>query len=298
MKITLAKLFALVLFEVLLSSVLFATDYRYTKIDVPNGSQTFARNINARGDIIGSYVDADGVSRDFLLRNGVYSNIDYPDNAGESARAINARGDIAGVLSDADGNHGFLFRDGQITKIDFPGASSTTAFGINNTGDITGQCTTKFGIVLGFILSDGTFRNVHLRASNLSSVHGAKDDSRVMAGDVVLSADSSAHAFLQSKPGDVQLLDPPGTIFPCSHARGINERGDVVGAFAIVNTVDDCNSRPPTHGFVVRQGAYDIIDPPGSNDTFVFGINDDGVVVGVVTDKNGNTHGFKATPIN
>jgi probable HAF family extracellular repeat protein len=28
----------------------------------------------------------------------------------------------------------------------------------------------------------------------------------------------------------------------------------------------------------------------------VFGLNDDGVVVGVFTDKNGTLHGFKATP--
>ena len=45
-----------------------------------------------------------------------------------------------------------------------------------------------------------------------------------------------------------------------------------------------------------ESGKDDIIDPPGSLDTFVFGINDDGIVVGVFTDKNGNLHGFKATP--
>ena len=37
---------------------------------------------------------------------------------------------------------------------------------------------------------------------------------------------------------------------------------------------------------------------PDTLDTFVFGINDDGVVVGVLTDKNGKLHGFKARPEN
>jgi len=289
------KLIATVSFGLLLSSALFATDYRYTKIDVPNASQTIARGINARGDIIGSYTDADGAGHDFLFHNGVYTNIDYPGGAG-TALAINARGDIAGVLDDADGAHGFLFRDGKLTKIDYPGASGTRAFGINNSGDITGQYTTKFGVVFGFILSDGVFHKIRVPDTDLTSLRGAEDNGRVMTGDVVVSADSSIHAFVRRKPGVIQLLDPPGTIFPCSRGRGINERGGVVGAFAIVNTPDECHR--PNHGFVFRQGAYDVIDPPGSLDTFVFGLNDDGLVVGVFTDKNGALHGFKATPEN
>jgi probable HAF family extracellular repeat protein len=295
MKTIAAKLGASVLSGLLLSSALFATDYRYVKIDVPNGGQTIARGINARGDVIGDYVDANGVGRDFLLHNGVYTNIDYPGGAG-AARAINARGDIAGALDDADGGHGFLFHDGKITKIDYPGAIETRAFGINNTGDITGQYTNKFGVVFGFILKDGTFRKIRVPGSDLTSLHGAEDNGRVMTGDVVVSADSSIRGFIQHKPGDVQLLDPPGTKFPCSHARVINERGDVVGAFMIVNKPEECTR--PNHGFVFRQGAYDVIDPPGSLDTFAFGINDDGIVVGAFTDKHGTLHGFKAVPKN
>jgi hypothetical protein len=48
---------------------------------VPNASRTFARGINAHGDILGDYVDADGVGHDFLLRNGVFTNIAYPGGA-------------------------------------------------------------------------------------------------------------------------------------------------------------------------------------------------------------------------
>jgi hypothetical protein len=57
------------------------TSYRYPQIDVPNASRTFARGINAHGDILGDYVDADGVGHDFLLRNGVFTNIAYPGGA-------------------------------------------------------------------------------------------------------------------------------------------------------------------------------------------------------------------------
>jgi probable HAF family extracellular repeat protein len=299
MKTMAARFFAFLMLGVLALSVLpvaqAQTEYSYLRFDVPNGSQTFPRGINARGDIIGSYVDADGIGHDFLLHNRVYTNIDYPGNAPASARALNAQGDIVGVLDDdADHTHGFLLREGQLTMIDYPGASSTIAFGINNSGDITGRYSTRGG-TFGFILSNGMFHNVHIPAGSTSSVYDAEDNGLTLVGDVVLKSDSSIHAFVK-RLSQVQLLDPPETVFPCSHARGINQRGEVVGAFSIVNNVDECNSRPPAHGFVMHDGSYDIIDPPGSPDTFAFGINDDGVVVGVVTDKQGNTHGFKATP--
>lgn len=294
MKTIAAKLFVSALFGVLFTSALFAAEYTYARIDVPNSSLTIIRAINARGDIIGSYIGADGVGHDFLRRNGVYSNIDYPHGVG-AARAMNARGDIVGVLDDADGGHGFLFHDATLTKIDFPGAIETRAFGINNSGDITGQYTTPSGLVFGFILRDGTFHRVRIPATDLTSAHGAEDNGRVVVGDVVVSADSSSQGFVRHKVGDVQLLDPPGTIFPCSHARVINERGDVAGAFGIANNPDECHG--PNHGFVFHEpGQYDVIDPPGSVDTFVFGVNDDGIVVGATTDWKGHVHGFKATP--
>ena len=285
------KLIVTFLFVLALSSALLATDYRYSRIDVPNSSLTIVRGINARGDIIGFYVGLDGVGHDFLLRNGVFSNIVYPGNA--SARAMNARGDIVGAFGDASGGHAFLLRDGKFTKIDYPGASSTIAFGINNTGDITGQYVTASGVVRGFILSNGAFHTVYVNGGPNIGVHGAQDNGRVMIGDVVLTSDQSTRGY-RKLSNDVLLLDPPGTIFPCSHARAVNERGDIAGAFGIVNSAAECHA--PNHGFVFRDGVYDVIDPPGSHDTFVFGMNDDGIVVGVLTDQFGHVHGFKARP--
>ena len=285
------KLIVTFLFVLALSSALLATDYRYSRIDVPNSSLTIVRGINARGDIIGFYVGLDGVGHDFLLRNGVFSNIVYPGNA--SARAMNARGDIVGAFGDASGGHAFLLRDGKFTKIDYPGASSTIAFGINNTGDITGHYVTASGVVRGFILSNGAFHTVYVNGGPNIGVHGAQDNGRVLIGDVVLTSDQSTRGY-RKLSNDVLLLEPPGTIFPCSHARAINERGDIAGAFGIVNSAAECHA--PNHGFVFRDGVYDVIDPPGSHDTFVFGMNDDGIVVGVLTDQFGHVHGFKARP--
>ena len=41
-----------------ISPLLSAADYRFVRIDFPHATQTLANGINARGDIVGSYLDA------------------------------------------------------------------------------------------------------------------------------------------------------------------------------------------------------------------------------------------------
>src|SRR5947209_17255863 len=90
-----------------LISAMHATDMRYSTIDVPNSTSTFALGINARGDIVGQYDDRNGVTHGFLLRKGLFSTIDFPRASSTLARAINARGDIVGTSTDVAGvNHG------------------------------------------------------------------------------------------------------------------------------------------------------------------------------------------------
>jgi len=278
-----------------LGSALFATDFRFVRIDFPNATLTRAHGINARGDIVGQYQDSNGVPHGYLLRKGVFSTIDFPDASLTGARGINARGDIVGGFSDGAGiEHGYLLRDGQFTQIDYPGASITTARGINNAGDITGRHFDQLGRESGFILKDGTFLDVHIPLGFTTDVWMAEDNGRVMVGDAAMRPDFGLHGYVRKGWGDFQLIDFPGLSVPCTAARWINERGDIVGLFAYINTVDDCYAPPPLHGFLLRQGQYIAIDFPESTSTGVLAINDDGVMVGFFLDKTGRTHGFKA----
>ncbi len=61
-------------------------------------TQTSVRGINARGDIVGFYVDPAGRQHGFLLHNGLYTTVDFP-LAGVRAtigNGINAQGEIVG----------------------------------------------------------------------------------------------------------------------------------------------------------------------------------------------------------
>jgi uncharacterized membrane protein len=110
-------------------------------------------------------------------------------------------------------------------------------------------------------------------------------------------------------------LDFPGSNF--TTARGINDHGDIVGAYrlagprhallirkaeflpiaptsilgAIYSEATNINNQGDitgqmiddfgfVHGFLVKDGAITILDVPGASDTFALGINDSGLVVG------------------
>jgi uncharacterized membrane protein len=274
----------LTLLGLAVSSLLFAADYRFVKIDFPNATQTLANGINARGDIVGRYADADGVFHGFLLRKGVFSTIDFPGASLTAAFALNARGDIAGRFVDANG-----IEHGEFTQIDFPGAAGTNALGVSNAGDVVGLHFGPAGNGHGFLLKDGTFHDIHVPNSSGEQVTMAQDNGRVLVGSFGSNLDGHTYGFVRNRPGEFQTINFPGHRLVCTGARWINEKGDIVGPYGP-------NCAGIRHGYLLRQGKFVTIDPPGAVDTQADAINDDGVIVGLYKDKAGVTHGYKAIP--
>ena len=266
---------------------LAAADYRYVKFNYPGADSTSAFGINARGDIVGGYVAADGVSHGFLLHKGVFTSIDVPNALGTNeARAINARGDIVGNYGDAEGDHGFLLSDGQFSQIHVPGSTLTIARGINNAGDITGHFENAAGLKKGFILKNGTYYNVRVPGSDGTEAFATRDNGRVVVGRT--NRADGLHGFVRNTSGGFELIDAPGSAGACTGATSTNQRREIVGAF--------CSDDKPILGFVLRAGRFKVIDFPEANETFPLGINDDGVIVGRAQLSNGAERGFKAVP--
>ena len=266
-----------------------AADYTYVRISVPGSVETWANGINARGDIVGLYLTADGATHGYMLRKGVYTTIEHPDAAALAARRINSRGDIAGVWHDFDGGlHGFLLSGGQLTRIDRPDSSFTWAFGLNDAGDVVG--TWDGG---GFLLRDGKFRRAlsgGVRGVDYR-LFDVQDNGRVLVGTAI--SDSAITGFISRRFGEIELISHPDLPDHCTGIRGMNERGDIVGSVAI----DDCF--PPfnnSRGFLLRDGEFTLLAFPGAQGTDAWDINDDGVIVGRYLDRAGHIVGFKAKP--
>ena len=66
------------------------------------------RAINARGDIVGRFLDASRIPHGYLLSDGIYTTIDFPGAARTTATGINARGNIVGDYTAASIRHGFV----------------------------------------------------------------------------------------------------------------------------------------------------------------------------------------------
>ena len=107
------------------------------------GNQTLPQKINERGDVVGVFLDSNGVSRGFVrFSDGSFSApiVDPNDTVGfTEARGINNSGTVAGDYFGSDGNiHSFFLSGGTFTEYDVPGAVGTNLLRINESGDFTG----------------------------------------------------------------------------------------------------------------------------------------------------------------
>jgi len=110
---------------------------QFTDIAGPGGATpAAAMGINDNGDVVGTYMDINGIPHGFLLKGTTYVTLDVPGALFTIARGINNHGII--VLDWFNGTAYESSRyDGQMYKtIDVPGASKSLAKGISNTGDI------------------------------------------------------------------------------------------------------------------------------------------------------------------
>jgi hypothetical protein len=279
-----------------------AGGYQYTSIDFPGSIWTAIYAINARGHIVGRYFDADDVSHSFVLRDGEFETIDYPDSAETlAARGINAAGEIVGNYVEPNGKFsGYLLRNGKFKRIRYPGVSHTLLSSINNAGDIVGLFVDDSTETGGTFIRnrDGTFRLIGVPWASLD-IRSAQDNGRVMVGSADNADTTGAwRGFIVTGPDEIELVEHPDQQFPCSFLRYVNQAGEMVGVYDAATSITEC-LMIKRRGFLRRpNGRFKSLHFPGAATTDGFGINDDGVIVGIVEDHAGNSHGFKAEKTN
>src|SRR6185503_19856025 len=115
-----------------------------TTFDYPGtGNQTLPQKINERGDVVGVFLDSNGVSRGFVrFSDDSFSApiVDPNDTVGfTEGRVINHSGTVNADYFGSDGNiHSFFLSGGTFTEYDVPGAVGTNLLSINEPGDFTG----------------------------------------------------------------------------------------------------------------------------------------------------------------
>jgi hypothetical protein len=135
---------------------------RFTPIQIPGARQVQALGINARGQIVGDYLAADGTTHGYLRDHGRIITVDGPAGAaGATVFDINDHGQMVGLYYGSAGEfHAFSLRGGRYTSIDAPGVTYTLPFGVNNRGQIVGLTAAALPLTAasdahGFVLRDG-----------------------------------------------------------------------------------------------------------------------------------------------
>jgi len=92
----------------------------FTSFDVPVAGSTLtqANDINASGQIVGTYIDANGALHGFLIDGAQFTSIDFPGAGQTAAWGINSAGQIVGNYAIVPGGvpHGFLAQPGNKGK--------------------------------------------------------------------------------------------------------------------------------------------------------------------------------------
>jgi len=117
--------------------------FHFTTINIRGAVATQAFGINARGDIVGEYVDGTSRSHGYVIRDGDTTTIDYPGAVFTHASAIGPGGDIVGFYRNAGepavNSHGFMRTNkGAFVAVDDPGHINTVAEHILPDGTILG----------------------------------------------------------------------------------------------------------------------------------------------------------------
>lgn len=93
---------------------------QFTSFDVPVAGATVTQpnDINASGQFVGTYIDANGVLHGFLMSSGAFTTLDFPGAGQTSAWGIHSAGQIVGNYAVVPGGvpHGFLAQPGNKGK--------------------------------------------------------------------------------------------------------------------------------------------------------------------------------------
>src|SRR5881392_1012358 len=232
-----------------------------TTFDYPGtGNLTLPQKINERGDIVGEFIDSNGVTRGFVrFSDGSFSApiVDPNDTVGfTEGRGINNLGTVCGDYATSDGNlHGFFLSGGTFTEYDVPGAPTTNVLGINDPGDFTGSFSYGSGIFQGYISVGGTLTSFSVPAAIATLAYDINDSKRLVVGYYI---DSSGilHGYYRDSDGTLHFpIDPTGSVGTILF--GDNNRNWVVGRYADASGV--------THGlFFVPPNNFFTFDFPGS----------------------------------
>src|SRR5438132_13766851 len=183
-----------------------------TTFDYPGtGNLTLPQKITEKGDIVGVFIDSNGVTRGFVrFSDGSFSApiVDPNDTVGfTEGRGINNSGTVAGDYVISDGTiHSFFLSGGTFTEYDVPGTVQTNLLSINDAGDFTGGFDPDgSGIFQAFVSVAGTLTSFSVPAA-LSTFTYELNNSKQLAVGYYIDGSGILHGYYRDTNWAVHFL--------------------------------------------------------------------------------------------
>ena len=273
--------------EAQVSTEIPIADYTFETIKVPGVDFLEVAASNDFGDYAGNTRSPDGEKTiGFTLIDGVFATYDFPGSVNTYFYALDNAGKAAGHYKDIDGlYHGIILENGELRQYDFPGAAETHIYGISDeTGALSGNIVDETGVSRGFsgdmpIAFPGAVTTYADFVNAAGAVVGSYVD-----------ADGMPHGFIRNPDGSFTTIDIPET--PNLEFLFVNTITDFgVIAFRAKAVNDILRSY-----ILLPDGILYEVRLPGSVNTVVRNVNQDGSIIGFYDLTDGQRYGFVGRP--
>ena len=279
-------------FELVPPAPTLLDDYEFVLIDVPEAVGSRALGITDAGEIVGAFDNIDGVTQGFIYRDGnPVETLQWGGSSYTEVWSMNAAGQVLGYYADpADPDFGTFIAQirepgGDFTNVDWPdGAPINFGIDINESGSVLGQSSLNSWIRT----SDGNHWPFDIAGFQTNAGWGM-DEAGNAVGVAWPGFFDTAHGFIYDAANEeFRIWNFPGAATTSPH--DINNRGDIVGTFKRdVASAEESFIR-------WADGHLQLVQMPGAQGTRIWGVNDDGVIVGRILDAAGDQHAFMARP--
>ena len=282
-----------------------------TIIEVPGASETYADFVNASGQVVGSYVDSEGIYHLYILtpdRSLTSLNFPHAENIEYLfTHSVNqALIYVVRVKRVDDVPRTYVGGSHGLHEFRFPGSVSTEGWNINQDGSVVGYYDTADGRRHGFIARPTADTAPHVTHVSDFDPAGAVYTFESIDVPGVDFLEVTASSDFEDYAGNTRTADGENIVgftlidgvFTTYHFPGAKN----TFFYALSNTgiaaghYEDSNGLH--HGVILEGGELRQYDFPGAVDTFVHGISDaTGALTGNYIDASGVRRGFSGETI-